>query len=108
MDNQVGRIRHVCSCQNCQDSPQGKDAEEHAAINRVLATLDERGRRLLVGLLAQQHGRGGLELLFQITGLSRNTIRRGLREIQAGVPGTTQRIRQAGAGRPRVEKKHLL
>jgi hypothetical protein len=105
MDNQASRARHSCSCASCQAFPQGNEAQEHAAINRVLATLDEKGRRLLAGLLAQQQGRGGLELLYQITGLSRNTIRRGLREIQGGVRGPFQRVRRPGAGRPPVEKK---
>jgi hypothetical protein len=106
MDNQVFRARHNCSCASCKAFPQGNEAQEHAAINRVLATLDEKGRRHLAGLLALQQGRGGLELLFQITGLSRNTIRRGLREIQIGVRGPFQGVRRPGAGRPAVEKKH--
>jgi len=34
-------------------------------------------RRLLAGFLARQHGRGGITLLAQISGLDRNTVTRG-------------------------------
>jgi hypothetical protein len=80
-------------------------AEHHRAINRVLATLDERNRRRFVGLLALQWGWGGVQRLIEITGLSRNTIARGRLELQRPqrAPKTT-RVRQAGAGRKRIEK----
>jgi hypothetical protein len=80
-------------------------AEHHRAINRVLATLDEKNRRRFVGLLALQWGWGGVQRLIEITGLSRNTIVRGRTELQPPRRAlTTARIRQAGAGRKRVEK----
>jgi len=53
-------------------------AKEHQAINRVVAGLDEKNRRRFVGVLALQWGRGGIARLIEITGLSRNTICRGL------------------------------
>jgi hypothetical protein len=71
----------------------------------VFATLDEKARRLFAGLLAARHGHGGIQLLAEITGLSRNTIRRGQREI-ADADGTPSgRIRRPGGGRQRAEKK---
>jgi hypothetical protein len=80
-------------------------AQEHQAINRVLATLDEKSRRRLAGLLALQWGRGSITLLNQVTGLSRPTIRRGREEVsRAEAPGLQGRVRLAGAGRPAVEK----
>ena len=56
----------------------------HRAINRVMAELDERGRRLFAGILARQHGHGGIQQVAEITGLNRMTIRRGLRESERG------------------------
>jgi DNA-binding phage protein len=79
-------------------------AEDHRAINRVVASLDERRRRLFAGLLAQQAGHGGIARVARITGLSRTTVLRGLREL-AAPPDPSGRVRRPGGGRPRVEKK---
>jgi predicted ArsR family transcriptional regulator len=80
-------------------------AEAHRAINRVVVLLDERRRRLFVGLLAQQVGHGGVAALAQITGLSRTTIRRGQLELAQPERVPAGRVRQPGGGRPRLEKK---
>lgn len=98
------RIPHVCACAACCRQPHGSTAQDHRAINRVVATLDERRRRLFAGLLAQQTGHGGITRVARITGLSRTTILRGLRELETPAlpPG---RVRRPGGGRPRLEKK---
>ena len=96
---------HRCSCPACCREPDGIIAREHQAINRLLAGNDERSRRLLVGFLAQQHGRGGIALLARITGLDRNTIARGRRELFQGDTIPAGRVRCPGAGRKRVEAK---
>ena len=81
-------------------------AKEHRAINQVAASLDEKSRRRFAGLLAWQLGRGGVERVREITGLSRPTIRRGRAELQYGEQHAEapDRIRQPGAGRPATEK----
>ena len=94
-----------CPCPECQLQPTGKLAEQHRAINRMVASLNERSRRLVVGFLAQHYGRGGIARVAQITGLSRDTIRRGQRELAQPTPHLGSRIRQRGGGRKRVEKK---
>ena len=99
------RVVHVCTCTTCQQHPHSALAGEHRRINRLVAAADERTRRLLVGFLAQQHGRGGIAHFAQITGLDPNTIARGQRELQHVQPRPTARIRRPGAGRPRAEKK---
>jgi hypothetical protein len=94
---------HSCECATCRQHPRSRTAVEHRALNRIIAAVDERNRRLLVGLLAQQHGRGGVALLARITGLSPHTIRRGrceLRQRDLIPPG---RVRRPGGGRKRVE-----
>jgi len=96
---------HQCTCAICRKHPRSRIAQEHRAINRVLTTLNEKSRRRFTGLLALQWGRGGVEHLSQITGLSRPTIRRGRAEVQRVERRTeSARVRRAGAGRLAVEK----
>ena len=98
---------HQCSCESCQQHPYSVRSKEHRAINRLLLGLDEKHRRRLVGLLALQWGRGSIQLLHEITGLSRVTIRRGRSEVQRLDHKTVGRVRVAGAGRQMVEKNSL-
>lgn len=98
---------HVCICTDCRRHPRSPIAKLHVGINRVAATMDEKNRRRFVGLLATQHGWGGVRQMAQITGLSRTTIQRGQREIKRTPPRLRrQRIRQRGGGRQRVEKNN--
>jgi hypothetical protein len=98
-------VRHSCECPRCQQHSHSALAREHRRINRLVAATDERTRRLLVGFLARQHGRGGIALLAQITGLDRHTITRGQHELPRRGRPKSGRVRQRGAGRPRAEKK---
>ncbi|MDO8795469.1 MAG: ISAzo13 family transposase [Vicinamibacterales bacterium] len=63
--------------------------------------LDERARRLWAAAESAVIGYGGDALVSAATGLARETIRHGRRELAHGVDATT-RIRRAGAGRPRI------
>jgi len=101
------RAVHPCRCDDCQLDAKGAIAQEHRAINRVVALLDERRRRLFAGLLASQWGHGGVVLLAQVTGLSRTTIRRGQVEIEQGTADVATGVRRSGGGRKRLEKKCL-
>jgi hypothetical protein len=101
-ENEPQRIHH-CSCPVCCREPDGGIARQHQAINRLVARTDERNRRLVVGFLAQQHGRGGITLLARITGLDRNTVARGRREFSRGDTTPVGRVRRTGGGRKRVE-----
>jgi len=96
----------ACPCSDCL-KPSGEKARDHAAINRLVAALDERQRRLFVAVLALRRGRGGIASLAKITGLSRMTIRRGLTELRAGVASVEDRVRKPGGGRLSIEKKRL-
>ena len=101
-ENRGAGVR-LCRCRSCQEDPNSPTAEEHRSINRLVAVADERARRLLVGFLAEQHGRGGISLLSRITGLDPNTIARGQRELHSDETLPPNRIRQRGGGRQRVE-----
>lgn len=99
---------HDCQCLVCKKAPKSTEAREHRAINQVISLLHEKGRRQLVGLLALQWGRGSVEQLSVITGLSRPTIRRGRDEVQRKERQVERnRVRKPGAGRQRVEKNNL-
>jgi len=96
---------HVCLCPVCQLHPRSKISQEHRTINRLLAAADERLRRLLAGFFAQQRGHGGIVELERITGIDRNTISKGLRELRQARAWSLGRVRQVGAGRQRMEVK---
>jgi hypothetical protein len=97
---------HACECPTCRRHPKGRVAREHRALNRLIAASDERTRRLLAGFLARQHGKGGISLLARITGLDRDTVARGRRELRQPFR-SSGRIRRPGAGGQCVEKKVL-
>ncbi len=98
---QPRRRVHQCDCEACVEHPYGQVARQHQAINRVIVTFDEKSRRRFAGLLALQRGRGGMQWVHTVTGLSRMTIRAGREEIRRTdpLPG----VRRAGSGRKAVE-----
>lgn len=75
-----------------------------AAIILFLSTLDERQRRLYVGLESLRLGHGGDSRLAELTGLDVHTIARGRAELLKR-DVHLDRIRRPGAGRPALEKK---
>jgi hypothetical protein len=105
MQNRKNRTLHQCVCEVCQHHPYSGIAQEHRAINRVMLTLNEKNRRRFAGVLAQQWGRGGIQRVIEITGLSRNTICRGYQEAQHRESRADRgRVRHPGGGRLPVEK----
>jgi hypothetical protein len=71
---------------------------KYAVMARV---LDERARRLWAAAESSVIGYGGDALVSAATGLARETIRNGRRELARGVEATG-RIRRVGAGRPGI------
>ena len=96
---------HVCTCFDCREHPRGAVAREHQLLNRLLAAADERLRRLVAGFFARQRGRGGIVQVAQISGLDRNTVARGRRELSRGTSLRSARIRTPGAGRRKLDEK---
>src|ERR1035437_7793682 len=65
--------------------------------------LNERSRRVWAATEARAIGHGGVALVERATGISRSTIQRGSRELEAsGVSLAPERSRRAGAGRKRA------
>jgi hypothetical protein len=72
-------------------------------FSAVVDALDERGRRLWAAAESAAIGYGGDALVSDATGLSRDTIRAGRRQIHSG-NAVGDRLRAEGAGRPRIEQ----
>lgn len=94
---------YQCQCAECQRSEANPIKEQHADLNFFLSILDERQRRLYVGLESKTLGHGGDRQMAIITGLNVNTIAKGRCELEQAE--ASDRIRTPGGGRLRVEKK---
>ena len=67
---------------------------------RALAPeLSERGRRIWAASEARVLGRGGISAVARASGISPNTIRKGMREIESGERLEGGRVRRRGGGR---------
>lgn len=78
--------------------------ELKAAIVLFFSMLDEKQRRLFAGLESLKLGYGGDQRIAEFVGMDPHTVAKGRRElIEQDFP--TGRIRKAGGGRKRVEKK---
>jgi transposase len=71
--------------------------------------MHEKLRRHWAACEALALGRGGISAVAKATGISRNTIRNGIREIQTEMPQLAeeiqQRLRRPGGGRRRLSEK---
>jgi len=64
--------------------------------------LNERQRRLWAASEARSCGPGGIAAVVRATGISKNTVQRGMAELREGTRLDPGRVRRAGAGRPRL------
>lgn len=97
---------HACECPVCRRPGDHPDQSLHRHINLFLSRLDEQQRRWYVAVESMKTGYGGDALMSLITGMNVETIRRGRRELSDSLKDRPlNRVRQPGAGRPRVEKK---
>jgi transposase len=72
------------------------------ALERV---LDEKSRRLLVAAESKAWGAGGISAISKTTGVSRQVIRQGLRELEGSPTHPAGRIRRPGGGRKSARQK---
>ena len=71
---------------------------------RVLTTLNEAQARWYVACEAIRLGYGGVQAMHALTGMSRPTILKGMRDLRTGQSlGSAERVRQAGGGRKCLE-----
>ena len=71
---------------------------------KVLGALNESQARWYVAREALARGRGGLKAMYELTGMSRPTILKGVRELQQRKELPRERVRQPGGGRKRLEE----
>jgi transposase len=64
----------------------------------MAGSLDERQRRLWAAAEARSHGWGGIAAVARASGISENTIRKGLRELDSPERLPAGRVRRPGAG----------
>ena len=69
--------------------------------------LDEKSRRLLVAAESKAWGRGGISVVSKATGVSRQVIRQGRKELEQSPPHAIGRIRRPGGGRKKARQKDL-
>jgi hypothetical protein len=106
MTKQTEVYVHTCDCAICQAGTNHGTFQQHQRINLFLSRLTEPQRRWYVGMLSQEDDSPSDAELARITGLDRKTIRRGRREVIAGLADLPHdRQRQPGGGRVTAEKK---
>ena len=69
---------------------------------KFFETLNESQRRWFAGAMSAEMGRGGIERMITATGLSRNTIKKGLQEVQSLKSLPVDQLRISGGGRKKV------
>ena len=96
-----GRRQQQWAARQAQQTPED---DLQAAIVLFYGLLDEQQRRLYAGLESLEWGHGGDQRMAQLFGLDVDTVARGRTELMSGqvLPA---RVRRAGGGRPRAEKK---
>lgn len=79
-------------------------AESLKTWQTLIPSLSEAQRRWYVGQKALELGRGGIEQIHALTGISRTTIIRGIQEVKRGKPlKMGGRVRKRGGGRKAIE-----
>ena len=76
------------------------------ALVRLLSTLDEAQKRWFIGREAMLLGHGGVKRMSELSGLSKPTVLRGIRELKAKQTlRKGGRVRQAGGGRKPLQQQ---
>jgi len=82
------------------------EKEVRKRFNLMKSHLDERTLRLWAGAEALAHGAGGREMVARATGLGRNTVLDGKKEVRSKkAPPDLVKVRRKGAGQKPIEVK---
>lgn len=73
-------------------------------LKKMLPFLDEKQRRMFVAIEAKSYGPGGVLKVARLSGVSRQTIYRGLDEIKN--KKTSNRVRKSGGGRKSLSENN--
>ena len=83
-------------------------AEIEAEMKKFYETLSEKDKRRYAAIEALKLGHGGIVYIAGVVGCDRDTVREGIKELQA-LPensGYDKRIRRPGGGRKTYEETH--
>jgi hypothetical protein len=72
-------------------------------LSSIIPLLNEKQRRLVVAAEAKSLGRGGIQSVAKVTGMSRQTIYQGLKDLGSG--SKHDRVRSVGGGRKKISKQ---
>ena len=75
-------------------------------IKTMLPLLDERQKRIFLASEAMSYGLGGITKVSEISGISMNTIRKGIAEIEGNTDLRRNRVRAEGGGRKTLTERH--
>ena len=103
------RPANECKCPRCLQAEDHPDKQLHHQLNLLLSHLSEQQRRWVAAYEAKHLGWGGQTLISLITGMSRNCIIRGQRELDEELQGRPSgRARIPGGGRhPKLTEAQL-
>jgi hypothetical protein len=81
--------------------------QDRPILVRLLDTLDEAQKRWLVGREAMLLGHGGVKRMCEVSGLSKPTVIKGVKELRSAQALRPEggRIRQVGGGRKTLEER---
>ena len=101
----------ICGNNEGTSKEKDKPAEDDRLkikLSTILPYLNERQRRPLIAAEAKALGQGGIKRLSQITGVSKPTIHKGIKELEgsAGQEVASRRVRVAGGGRKKITDKY--
>jgi hypothetical protein len=68
----------------------------------LLPRVDERARRLVLGMAAEAAGEGGTRAVAALTGMAPQTVAKGAAELASGQDPPAGRVRRLGGGRRRL------
>jgi hypothetical protein len=68
----------------------------------LLPRVDERARRLVLGMAAQAAGEGGTAAVAALTGMAPQTVAKGAAELESGEDPPAGRVRRPGGGRKQL------
>jgi hypothetical protein len=97
---------HQCACLRCRYQADHPDLLHHQHMNVLMNGLSAEQRRLYAAIESRRMGRGGCQLLSEITGLASGTIARGGRDLAALLEGRPIERATGRPGRLSIEKMY--
>ena len=90
-----------------KEDKKDKDDKLKLKLSGILPHLNERQQRLLIATEAHDLGHGGVQRLSRITGVSRPTIYRGIKDLNEAesLGDSLKRVRLKGGGRKKIVHK---